>query len=359
MISQLLQYVFLIALGSIHLVNAEWLSAIPGTPERSINKVFGIPTWMAHIKDYDEDAMNATTVFSVVCIALSTFYVLYFIFFVHFPSLPRNQRHLGPFNTLILSYLISTLFASFTFSIMNVGRIWASFGVFHNLFEIALLSNLMLRQKSVIERSFVLKCFIYVLVTMIITILVPWPLDALFFKFQGLATDFALAIDMGRLYYHNKAIHNKASVGMMFISSDEGEVDESDEFNSECDEVVHKLKKRMFEEREQVMDDPNKSLSAVRIPVHKNILVMFIASSLHAFGNAIVTFSNHFIYWIIFQFIYAIAFPMYAYYCIVEPNTSRLSFYKASRLKETLVVLSSIGFAGTSIAIGAYNVLSK
>lgn len=51
MISQLLQYVFLIVLGgSIHLVNAEWLSAIPGTPERSINKVFGIPTWMAHIE---------------------------------------------------------------------------------------------------------------------------------------------------------------------------------------------------------------------------------------------------------------------------------------------------------------------
>lgn len=99
--------------------------------------------------DYDEDAMNATTVFSVVCIAISTFYVLYFIFFVHLPRLPRNQRHLGPFNILILSYLVSTLAASSTFAIMNVGRIWASFGVFHNLFEIALLSNLMVRQKSV------------------------------------------------------------------------------------------------------------------------------------------------------------------------------------------------------------------
>lgn len=98
--------------------------------------------------DYDDDAFNATTVFSVVTIFLSTLYAIYYVFWVHYPSLPRTRRSIGPFNMLILLYLVSTFFATFTFSLMNVGRIWASFGVYHNLFEIALLSYIMLRQKS-------------------------------------------------------------------------------------------------------------------------------------------------------------------------------------------------------------------
>lgn len=102
------------------------------------------------IADYDDDAFNATTIFTVVVIAVSTLYALYHIFWVHLPSLPRSRRAIGPFNALILLYLISTFFASFTFSMMNAGRIWAAFGVFHNLFEIALLSHIMLRQKSLL-----------------------------------------------------------------------------------------------------------------------------------------------------------------------------------------------------------------
>lgn len=106
---------------------------------------------MTHkILDYDDDAFNATTIFSVIIIAVSTIYSLYHIFWVHLPTLPRSRRAIGPFNALILLYLISTFFASFTFSMMNAGRIWAAFGVFHNLFEIALLSHIMLRQKSLL-----------------------------------------------------------------------------------------------------------------------------------------------------------------------------------------------------------------
>lgn len=173
MISKL--FIFLLAvLVSASIANAEWMSAIPGTPERGVSKLFGIPTWVSHIKgiyiyiererhtplvfknknkkwvlDYDADAMNATTIFSVVCIAFSTLNAMYFIFFIHLPKLPRNQKTIGPFNTLVALYLVATFFASLSFSIMGAGRIWASFGVFHNLFEIALLSIIMIRQKSV------------------------------------------------------------------------------------------------------------------------------------------------------------------------------------------------------------------
>lgn len=125
---------------------------------------------------------------------------------------------------------------------------------------------------------------------MFIVIVSPWPLDALFFKFQGLATDFALCIDLGRLYYHNKAIHKKASVGMMLVSTDD-----EDGFNSEADEIVHKLHRQRAKENRQMQDDPNKAAPHITTPVHKNILVLYLAAFLHAAGNALVTFSNQFI----------------------------------------------------------------
>lgn len=59
--------------------------------------------------------------------------------------------------------------------------------------------------------------------------------------------------------------------------------------------------------------------------------------------------------WIIFQFIYAVSFPMYAYYCIAEPNASRVSFYKVDYAKEALVMVVGATLAGVSIAIGIYN----
>lgn len=59
--------------------------------------------------------------------------------------------------------------------------------------------------------------------------------------------------------------------------------------------------------------------------------------------------------WVIFQFIYAISFPMYGYYCVAEPNASRLSFCRKDYAKEAFVVVSGLTLAGLSIAVGIYN----
>ncbi|GAN05049.1 hypothetical protein MAM1_0081c04518 [Mucor ambiguus] len=332
-------------------VDAKWISEIPNAPSRGLSKLFAIPTWISHIEDYDDDAFNATTIFTVVIIAASTLYSLYHIFWVHLPSLPRSRRAIGPFNALILLYLISTFFASFTFSMMNAGRIWAAFGVFHNLFEIALLSHIMLRQKSLLERNFVSVCFVYLLLTMFAVIVLPWPLDALFFKFQGLATDFALSIDLGRLYYHNKGLHQKASVGTLVATTDD-DCESVDDYTRECDQLVQQLQ----QQQKELNDDSSKKLKyQVMVAPHSNVAIIYIAAALHAIGNALVTFTNHFHMWVIFQFIYGISFPMYAYYCIAEPNASRISWYKVDYAKEVLVMVSGITLAGLSIVVGVYN----
>ena len=131
-------------------------------------------------------------------------YAIYHTFCIYLPSQPSGRKSVGRFNRLILAYLISTLIASFTFDLMNAGKIWASFGVLHNLFEIALLAGIFIRRSDVRQvlgkRSydninssmyihsdflFVPICFLYLLGTAFAVICLPWPLDALFFKYQG------------------------------------------------------------------------------------------------------------------------------------------------------------------------------
>jgi hypothetical protein len=130
---------------------------------------------------------------------------------------------------------------------------------------------------------------------MFAVIILPWPLDALFFKFQGLASDFALAINLGRLYHHNKAIHKKACVGTMISSADEdyeSNDNDDDEYTQECEKLVHQLQEQYVAEQKQVDDDPKKV--TLMDPVHKNISVLYTAAIAHAFGNGLVTFANHF-----------------------------------------------------------------
>lgn len=46
---------------------------------------------------------------------------------------------------------------------------------------------------------------------------------------------------------------------------------------------------------------------------------------------------------------------MYAYYCIAEPNASRVSFYKKDLAKEALVVVSGVAIAAACIGVGIIN----
>lgn len=49
MISQLLQYSLLTALGA-GIVDAKWLTEIPHAPDRWTNKLFDVPTWLVPIE---------------------------------------------------------------------------------------------------------------------------------------------------------------------------------------------------------------------------------------------------------------------------------------------------------------------
>lgn len=129
---------------------------------------------------------------------------------------------------------------------------------------------------------------------MFAVIVLPWPLDALFFKFQGLATDFALSIDLGRLYYHNKSLHKKASVGTLVATTDD-DCESVDDYTRECDQLVQQLQ----QQQKELNDDSSKKLKyQVMVAPHSNVAIIYIAAALHAIGNALVTFTNYFHMWV-------------------------------------------------------------
>jgi hypothetical protein len=67
---------------------------------------------------------------------------------------------------------------------LDTGKLWSTFGVFHNLWEVCIL--LLLYQGGKITSSFffVFVAF-YVFIVNLLNIVLPWPLDAIWFKAQG------------------------------------------------------------------------------------------------------------------------------------------------------------------------------
>ncbi|ORX62903.1 hypothetical protein DM01DRAFT_1331014 [Hesseltinella vesiculosa] len=297
-------------LSTAAVVSAAWTSETPYAPPRWKSKLLGLPTWITPITDYDSDTFNTTTIFSVVVMLVSTTYAMHRVRQLH-QSSPQGNLPLvstiGRFNYIILSYLVSTCIASFTFAFMNAGKVWASFGVFHNLLEMAMLIT-MITQSPTHDRVAVPFAFLYLIVTMAVVIVAPWPLDALFFKFQGLISDIALSINFWRLYLCNR----RAMKALPLVT-----------------EKDH-----------------------VPLPVHHHLVILCWAATFHAFGNLLVTVGNYFLSWVIFQYLYAIAFPMYAYYCVMEPTGNRIKWYEPSLSSEALVLLISTMISTGSILIG-------
>ncbi|KAI9018727.1 hypothetical protein CLU79DRAFT_760134 [Phycomyces nitens] len=317
---------------------ADWWMADPqDDPLRWYNKIYDIPTWVMPIKDYNENTFMAITVFSVVLVTLSSLYANYYIFRVYLPSAPEGKRSIGDLNTDILCYLVATFFTTFSFMILSVGKIWVSFGVFHNLFEVLILAHILLRQSGVSKRFYALGSFVYLLSTFGIVLSIPWPFDAVYFKFQGLVIDVVLSVTMIRLYKHNRAIAEKTNILTPANTQENGAENG----------ILPQAK-----DANDSKDSKDKKVNFLP-PVHENIYLLVVAAVVHLVGNTLVTFSNTFSLWVIFQFSYAVTFPLYAYYVVSEPDSSRINWYKVEFAQEALVIVLGFIVSGLCIAVGA------
>ena len=95
-----------------------------------------------------------------------------------------NEEASTQINMFILYYINATWMAIFGYLFFDVGKIWAVVGALHNLLEVALLVVLH-NGGRVNSLSFGLYMFVYVCVTIFLSVYLTWPLDAIFFRWQG------------------------------------------------------------------------------------------------------------------------------------------------------------------------------
>ncbi|KAF9919121.1 hypothetical protein FBU30_011146 [Linnemannia zychae] len=178
-------------------------------PPQHKSPVTGYPTWH---QDYENENKEITMSFTMLALlfSLTSSYIAYratrrpsrsLTGFVTLPS--GNEEISTQINEFIQIYINATLVAIIGYLFFDVGKIWAVVGALHNLLEVALLIVLQSGGR-VTSMSFGLYMFLYVCATIILSVYLPWPMDAIFFRWQGLCSDFGLIIMFVRMYKSTK-----------------------------------------------------------------------------------------------------------------------------------------------------------
>ncbi|GBB85483.1 hypothetical protein RclHR1_00120037 [Rhizophagus clarus] len=98
------------------------------------------------------------------------------------------------FDNIITTYVIATFIPLVVGLIFSVGKLWALFGIFHNVLEVFIVAALCYKKTiKYVSFTFIFVSVYSVVVTGVVGRL-PWYWDAMFFKFQGLILDFILPV---------------------------------------------------------------------------------------------------------------------------------------------------------------------
>ncbi|KAI3635023.1 hypothetical protein MIR68_006589 [Amoeboaphelidium protococcarum] len=92
---------------------------------------------------------------------------------------------------VLLSYIIVTVWACVAFGLIGAGKLWSCVGALHNVCELMLIMTLQATSftRFSIKKGTVI-VMVYYTLTEFIVMLLPAPLDAIYFKWQGLILDF-------------------------------------------------------------------------------------------------------------------------------------------------------------------------
>ncbi|KAG0367428.1 hypothetical protein BC939DRAFT_450077 [Gamsiella multidivaricata] len=182
---------------------------IDDPPPQHTSPITGFPTWH---QTYKNEVKEITMSFTMLALLFATGAA-----YAARQAIRRPSRSLTGFVTLstgneeastqinqfILYYINATWIAVLGYLFFDVGKIWAVVGALHNLLEVALIVVLQSGGR-VSSMSFGLYMFSYVCITILLSVYLPWPLDAIFFRWQGLCSDFALIVFFVRMYNSTK-----------------------------------------------------------------------------------------------------------------------------------------------------------
>ncbi|CAG8445010.1 19161_t:CDS:2 [Dentiscutata erythropus] len=171
----------------------------PDPPLQKISNVTGLPIWVpasasfTSISEFvgltEYVAAFITGVLSVYCVYIK----LHKIPPVDSSSVDVRGGHEHTeeiiwtkllFNTIVTGYVIVTFIARITSTLFQMGKLWASFGIYHNLLELCLAAALLQKGTSNYVMGLIIIA-VYSISVIAITSQINWYWDAVFFKFQG------------------------------------------------------------------------------------------------------------------------------------------------------------------------------
>jgi len=311
---------------------------LPKPPPQVINNLTGYPTWRTVYPGWDSEHLNSVIFMSLTGILFGTILAAKYRQRINSLSIQDASRNLSVFfQTVVTLYLAGTFLTVLAFWFVDVGKVWVALGVLHNAMEVAVLMTLAFARYPKGFQYFYGALFFYWAWTQVLAIILPFPHDALYFKFQGLILDIALVINFRRLMKSN----SPNATGHITLGSD-----------PDIPSSRNKNPSRIVATSSTSYDDASTDSSSDRKPDRNgDIWIMWVAAIIHLVGNSIPVMSLSMWPFLFFQFTYGITYPMYGYYIARQSSAqSRTIWYETSMRKELGVFL--VGLVGSVLVVG-------
>ncbi|CAI2174853.1 1655_t:CDS:1 [Funneliformis geosporum] len=316
----------------------------------------GYPVWHPPLPGYNEQVQDATILFSAIMLTISGYFAYKWTIFntqknakvlTYFVDRESIKTSTITFDRLLAVYSFVTALAGILYFAVDVGKMWAIIGIFHNVVEVCILVTLH-QGGRITSNSFVIWITLYVLLAVSLSIFLEWPFDALWFKVQGLCSDYALVIQFTRMYFNTrKGYGDETYQRLLDIENPRQNHTNRESISSEIEEI---------DQTYQINDD----FGSIGYFRPQYVLFLVLASLTHLFGNDLTTILVYeFDSYVIFSFTYSVAFPAYAYFVYLDTHTVAVSpaqkyiiLPDTSILKVILVTLSTIFLSLLTARIG-------
>ncbi|CAG8644817.1 4344_t:CDS:1 [Funneliformis mosseae] len=337
----------LIVLASLGILISSFVGNSTNNPPQDNGTHTGYPVWHPPLPGYDGQVQDATILFSAIIMTITGFFMYKWTMFntqkdkkllTYFVDREANKTSTLGFDRLLAAYSLVTALAGFSYYLVDVGKLWVIVGVFHNVLEVCILVTLH-QGGRITSNSFIVWITLYVLLVVGLSIYLEWPFDALWFKVQGLCSDYALVIQFTRMYLNTrKGYGDETYQRLLDIENPRQNQPNRESISSEIEEI------------DQTNQNEYGSIGSVGYFRPNYVILLILASLTHIFGNDLSTVKIYEFYsYLIFSFSYCVAFPAYAYFVFLDthsvavpPALKYVILPDTSILKVILVTLSTI-----------------
>ncbi len=285
----------------------------------------GYPVWHPPMPGYYGEKQDSAIMIGLILITVTGYFAYKWTLFdteaneeliTYFIDIAANKTPALEFDRLLALYALITNMTGLAFLIFDIGKMWSTFGIFHNAIEVVILFTLH-QGGSIRSQSFLAWMIFYIVGTVILSICLEWPYDSLWFKMQGLSQDYVILIQFTRIYWNTR----------------KGYGDETHQ--------------RLFDIERPRHDHTSSESNSNSMGLFQFSLILYF---LIIFGNVYITlwyYKTH--AYLLLSFSYCITFPIYCYYVYLDthsvatpPTQKYVILPDNGKLKVILVVLSSI-----------------